>query len=101
MRPLAGFIVSVSKGVVRVKLETGNTITEKLKPNYPKFTYMDSVRVSYDFKNKEVKNIELISQPAEGTQVCQSCSETSLNLGDDWVGDIMPCCVKTQAESED
>ena len=101
MRPLAGFVVSVSKGVVRVKLETGNTISIKLKPDYPKFTYMDSVRVSYDFKSKKVRNIELVNQPAEGTQVCQSCSETSLNLAEDYVGDIMPCCVKTQVESED
>jgi len=101
MRPLAGFVVSVTKSVVRVKLESGNTISIKLKPDYPKFTYGDEVRVSYDFKHKKVRSIELTSEPAEGTRMCQSCSETSLNLGEDYVGDIMPCCVKTQAGDEE
>ena len=100
MRPLAGFVVSVLKGVVRVKLETGNTIPIKLKPDHPKFTYGDEVRVSYDFHSKMVRNIELVNQPASGTQMCQSCSETSLNLGEDYVGDIL-FSDKNAGEGED
>jgi hypothetical protein len=85
MKPLAGFVVGIGKGSVRVKLCTGTKLTIRTKK---KFKYGDEVIINYNFRTKTVRSIELASDAPKGTQVCQKCSQTSLNLGDDDIEDI-------------
>lgn len=90
MRPLVGFIIDVTKTHVKVKLKTKNVLTIKLnKKCKGKFKYGQEVRIGYDFIQGKVQSISLASEPYEGTQKCQRCSQTSINLGDDSIEDII------------
>ena len=80
MRPLAGFVVRVNKGVVTVKLTAGNKLSHKTED---KFTYGDEVRVNYNYKTKQVRSIELVSSTPKHTNHCSMCSDSDLILKQD------------------
>ena len=84
MRPLAGFVVGVNKGVATIKLTSGNKITYNAKG----LTYGDEVIVNFNFKTNTVSSIRLASSPDEGTEKCERCSQTTIDLGEDNIEDI-------------
>ena len=85
MRPLAGHVVGVIEGIVRIKLETGNYKTVRTEQV---FKYGDKVRVNFNFKNGKIVSIKHWNEPAEGTQKCQRCIETHIEYGEDNIEDI-------------
>jgi len=84
MRPLAGFVVKLNKGVATIKLSSGNKITYDAKG----LTYGDEVIVNYNYNTNTVSSIRLTNEPDEGTVKCERCSQTSIDLGEDNIEDI-------------